>query len=248
MKRPKTLVIAVILLIILLSAEVFVVKKLSNYEPKIKVIYAKTNIPAETLITKEMLIEKEVSISLVSLKAIKDKAEAVGKMARIDIEEMEVVTNSRLMEKIEEKKIDVMDANNRLFTVEFKADQINGWWVEDKVDIIFIPDSIISTYLIDKNTDNTKVNAEEKENKSDDKNENTSLKSLYNLEGIIRLENIRVAAIIDENRQLIEKIEDTTYRPILASFEVSTMQDEFLAWAKHNGKIEVSIRKLEGER
>lgn len=228
MKRPKTLIIAVVLLLILLSAEVIVVKKVSNYEPKIKVIYAKVNIPAETIITKDMLVEKDVSISLVGLKAVKDMGEAIGKMARIDIEEMEAITNSRLMEKKEEKKIDILDVNNRLFTIEFKPDQINGWWVNDNVDIIFIPDSIISASIRNYNVDNATVE-EDKE-------------VIYSSKGVIRLENIRVAAIIDENRQLINKIEDTTYRPILASFEVNTEQDKFLAWAKYNGKIEVSIR------
>lgn len=230
MKRPKTLIIAIILLAILLSVEVFVVKKASDYEPKIKAIYAKMKISAETVITKDMLVEKEVSLSLVNMKAIKDVAEAVGKVAKFDIEEMEMITNSRIAEKLEEKRIDVLDKNNRLITVEFKPDQVNGWWIEDKVDIIFVPDKTLSTAVKASSADNTVASEEP----------NTIT---YNSTGIIRLEDIRVAAIIDENRKLVDKIEDITYRPVLVSFEVDTEQDKFLAWAKYNGKLEVSARK-----
>ena len=230
MKRPKTLIVAIILLVILLSAEVFVVKKASDYEPKIKAIYAKVKIPAETLITKDMLVEKEVALSLVNMKAIKDTAEAIGKTAKFDIEEMEMITNSRIIEKIEEKKIELLDKNNRLITIEFKPDQVNGWWIEDKVDIIFVSDKTLSTAQKASNADNTAVGEELN-------------KITYDSTGIIRLEDIRVAAIIDESRQLVDKIEDTTYRPILVSFEVNTEQDKFLAWAKYNGKLEVSARK-----
>lgn len=231
MKRPKTLVVAIILLVILLSVEVVVVKRASDYEPKIKAIYAKVKIPAETVITKDMLIEKEVALSLVNMKAIKDTAEAVGKIAKFDIEEMEMITNSRIAEKIEEKAIELLDKNNRLITVKFEPDQVNGWWLNDRVDIIFIPDRTLTVaQKASNNIDNTAVGEEPKT-------------ITYNSAGIVRLENIRVAGIIDENRLLVDKIENTTYRPVLVSFEVNTEQDKFLAWAKYNGKLEVSARK-----
>lgn len=229
MNKQKTLIIAIILLAILLSAEVFVVKKASDYEPKIKVIYAKVKIPAEIVITKDMLVEKEVALSLVNINAVKDTAEAIGKAAKFDIEEMEMITSSRLMEKTEEKRIELLNINNRLVTVKFEPDQVNGWWLEDIVDIIFIPNE---------------NSAPKPEMAEDMQQSDTSEKVVYDSFGIVRLENIRVAAIIDENRQLIEDIEDMTYRPILVSFEVNTEQDKFLAWAKYNGKIEVSARMV----
>lgn len=229
MKRNKTLVIALLLLVILLSAEVFIVKKAANYEPKISVIYAKVRIPADTIITKDMLTEKEVALSLVSMKAVKDMGEVVGKVAKFDIEEMEMITASRLIEKIEEKKIEILDENNRLVTVRFEPDQVNGWWINERVDIIFIPDR--DTEDIPKPLINNGQNAVD------------SVKKQFDPSGIIRLENIRVAAVIDESRKLIDNIEDITYRPVLVSFEVNTEQDKFLAWAKYNGKLEVSARK-----
>lgn len=233
MKRPKTLIVAIVLLAILLAVEVFVVKKASDYEPKIKAIYAKVSIPAETIITNDMLIEKEVSLSLVNMKAIKDTAEAIGKVAKFDIEEMEMITNSRLMEKIEIKRIEMLSDKNRLITVEFKPDQVNGWWLNDRVDIIFIPNDTAAAKPKPTIINNPSQGDEAIE------------KITYDPSGIVRLENIRVAAIIDESRKLIENIEDMTYRPVLVSFEVNTDQDKFIAWAKYNGKIEVSARQEE---
>lgn len=234
LKQPKTLIIAIILLAILLSVEVFLVRKASDYEPKIKVIYAKVMIPSETVITRDMLVEKDVALSLVSMKAIKDATEAVGKVARFDIEEMEMMTKSRLMEKIDEKKIEILDKKNRLITIKFEPDQINGWWVEDRVDIIFVPNdsSISKENPVTVKKANVKKDEEEKQSELN-----------YDPEIIVRLENVRVAAIIDESRTLIDDIENTNFRPVLVSFEVTTEQDMFLSWAKYNGKIEVAARK-----
>lgn len=234
MKRPKTLIVTLVLLAVLLVAEVVVIKKASDYEPKIKVIYAKVKIPAEVMIEKDMLVEKEVALSLVNINAIKDTAEAIGKAAKFDIDEMEMITKSRLIEKIEEKKIELKNVNNRLVTVKFEPDQVNGWWLDDRVDIIFIPNENSADKPKPAMINNMQQNDE------------TSEKAVYDSSGIVRLENIRVAAIIDESRQLVEDIVDTTYSPVLVSFEVSTDQDKFLAWAKYNGKIEVSARKEEG--
>lgn len=231
MKRPKTLIVALVLLAVLLVVEVFVIKKASDYEPKIKVIYAKVKIPAETVISKDMLIEKEVALSLVNINAVKDAAEAIGKAAKFDIEEMEMITKSRLMEKVEEKKIEMENPNSRLITIKFEPDQVNGWWLDERVDIIFIPN------------DNSGDKPKPAMINNMQQNDETSEKAVYDSSGIVRLENIRVAAIIDESRQLVEDIVDATYSPILVSFEVNTEQDKFLAWAKYNGKIEVSARK-----
>lgn len=234
LKRPKTLIVALVLLAVLLVVEVFVIKKASDYEPKIKVIYAKVKIPAETVISKDMLVEKEVALSLVNINAIKDTAEAIGKAAKFDIDEMELLSKSRLMEKVEEKKIELENFNNRLITIKFEPDQVNGWWLDDRVDIIFIPNENSADKPKSAMINNMQQNDE------------TSEKAVYDSSGIVRLENIRVAAIIDESRRLVEDIVDTTYSPVLVSFEVSTDQDKFLAWAKYNGKIEVSARKEEG--
>ncbi|SHJ43516.1 Flp pilus assembly protein CpaB [Lutispora thermophila] len=232
MKQRKTLIIAIILLLILMSVEVYVVKKASDYEPKIKVVYSKVKIPAGTVITKDMLIEKEVELSLVNIKAVKDMGEAVGKIAKIDIEEMEMITASRLVEYVEEKKLKMENPNNRFITIKFEPDQVNGWWIGDRVDILFVPDD--NEYSAPKAIIN---NGQQEE---------TNGKIIFDPSGIVRLENVRVAAIMDETRKLVENIEDTTYNPVLVSFEVDTEQDKFLAWAKHHGKIEVSARNESG--
>jgi len=230
MEKSKKLIIAVMLLAILLAAEVYVVRKASNYEPKIKVVYSKVKIPAETVITKEMLIEKEVELSLVNIKAIKDIGQAVGKVAKFDIEEMEMLTASRLVEKIEEKKIELENPNNRFISIKFDPDQINGWWISDRVDILFIP--------------NDNLNNAPKPVINNGQQDEAEGRIIYEPSGIVRLENIRVAAIIDDRRQLIDNIENTTYNPVLVSFEVNTDQDKFLAWAKYHGKLEVTSRSI----
>lgn len=236
MKKFKKLILVLIIIAILLTVQVIIIKNASQYEAKINIVYAKTDIPAKTVITSDMLTTKSINLSMVHLQAYRSTADLIGKTAKADIADGEMILNSRIGKPDEMAEIKVLDKNNRLFAIEFKPDQANGWWLllDQKVDLIFVPTSpagVNAPTSLSRPSDaqsNTAGNADQ-----------TQFTSSSN--GIKRLSNIRVAAIIDETLQPLAN-DTRTSIPKYIVFEVAPQQDEFLAWAKSNGRIELSVR------
>jgi hypothetical protein len=56
---------------------------------------------------------------------------------------------------------------------------------------------------------------------------------------VIRIKHIRIAALIDDKGSLLKNEKRVTL-PRYISFEVDEKQDEFLAYAKTNGRLEIS--------
>jgi Flp pilus assembly protein CpaB len=212
MKRANLIMITAVITVILLIIEIIIVRNMSDYEPKINVVYAKTDIPAGTEITGDMVEERSVSISMAHRSSFRASGSVLGKTAESDIEAGEMLLSHRISEKIAAKDIEVKDKNSRLFSVELKGDQANGWQLKagQYVDIMFVPDR--ST-------------------------EDPSKPS--NAEDIIRLPEVRIAALIDDKGRLLGD-SDVTSLPKYISFEVDKKQDEFLAYAKGSGRIELS--------
>lgn len=227
MKRFNFILITLALAVVFLVAEIVIVKSAVKYEPAVTVVFAKKKIPERTVINPDMLYEKEISLSMAHVQAIKNAGELAGKKAKTDMEEGEMILISKILPADAFDEIRLKDGNNRLFTVEFRADQANGWWLrEDQyVDILFVP------------------------------NDNVTLKNSFQLPseavaqadiktqagGLQRLNNIRIAALIDEKGNLLKAAGNQT-PPRLISFEVTNSQDEFLAYAKSNGRLEISAR------
>ena len=154
-----------------------------------------------------MLEMKEVSIGLAHSKSITDIDKLVGEKTKMNIEAKEMILDSKIYKENEKKeRIPVKSDNNRLFTLELKGDQANGWWidVDQYVDILFVPSQ-----------------------KSEERT-------------VERMGKIRVAAIISQEGKLI-KNDDRYSLPKYICFEVNTEQDEMLAYAKSNGRIELSV-------
>ncbi|HOJ11391.1 MAG TPA: SAF domain-containing protein [Clostridiales bacterium] len=214
MKRVNILILTIILVVILLIIEVIIVRSAAEYEPKVNAVFAAVDILAGEIIKDEMLEKREISISLVHQKSFKTKDEIIGKKAKNDMEKGEMILAGRIYTDGEIDEIQVLDSKNRLFTVEFKGDQVNGWWLKEGqyVDIIFIP------------------------------SERIQKESVHGIENnnIQRVINVRVAAIIDDKGKLVKGMENAS-TPKYISFEVDDRLDEFLAYAKGNGRIEVSV-------
>ncbi len=236
----KKILIVTALIIALLAVEVVIIKTAANYEPMVEVIYAKTKIQKNTLITEDMLIRKKINFSLVHSQAIKQEGDLIGKTAIVDIEANEMLLQSKVGQYVPMEDIELSNKDNRLFAIEFKPDQVNGWWVKvgQHVDIMCVPANLKDIKQInisgkvkeEQNTDSEKeMQQQEQVNQS---------KSNY---GIIKLENIRIAAIIDEGGRLLAN-EQRTSVPKIISFELQPGQDELLAWAKGNTRIEISTR------
>lgn len=227
MRKFGTIVVAFVLVIVLVNVEIFIIKGASRYEPQSEVVYAKVKIPEKTLITTEMLEVKKIGTGLVhrlSVGAIKD---VVGRRAKMDMESGEMILSAKLgYEDME--RIEVKDKNKRLFSVEFKGDQANGWWLmaDQYVDIIFVPNEK-AAQLDDASTNSTTGNKQ-------------VIWQDIIANKVYKLKNVRIAALIDDNGKLL-KNKDRASLPKYISFEVTEEEADFLAYAKSNGRLEVSV-------
>lgn len=228
MRRFNLIAAAFILVIILLAVEIIIVKSASKYEPSIGIVFAKVRIPEKTIITSEMLETKKVGISFAHRQSIRDTGSVVSKKAGMDIEAGEMILSSKLgSEGMEE--IAVKDKSKRLFSVEFKGDQANGWWLlaDQNVDLIFIPDKRTDVHMA---ADTAK----------DEKSGMTGATDEKTVGEVQIIKNIRIAALIDDRGQLLKNSERTAL-PRYVSFEVTDEQASFLAYAKGNGRLEISV-------
>lgn len=218
MKRVNMLIPAIVLALVFLIVEIIIVKSISKYEPETSVVFAIRKITAGEVITENVLEKRKISLNLVHSQSIKNANEIIGKRAKTDIEEDEIILSSRIADNKYFDEIIVKDKNSRLFTVEFRGDQVNGWQLREGqfVDIIFIPDGKNAMPVI--------------ENETWEKEGNT----------IQRIRNVRIAALIDDKGKLVKNSENSTI-PKYISFEVDDVLDQFLAYAKGNGRLEVSV-------
>jgi len=223
MKKVNVLILTIILSIIFLGVEIVIIRKSTQYEAKRNVVYADIDIKAGEIIKEEMLVEKETGISSIHDQAFVCKEDVIGKKAKTQLFKGEMILKGRLDDELENGEIEVLDENSRLFTVEFKGDQVNGWWLKEGqyVDIIFIPD-------------------EKSQRKVSDVNSYQSTET-HKAYGIERINNVRIAAIIDDKGNLIKKDKESYSMPKYISFEVDEILDEFLAYAKGNGRLEISV-------
>ena len=140
MKKFRWVAGAFLILTILVAAELSIISNATNHEVKERVVFAKKKIKKNTLIESSMLEIREVSSDAVHPEALRNIESALSKIACQDIEAGEMLLNTKLLNS-SHGIIEAEDKNKRLFTVEFKGDQANGWQLVDGqyVDIIFVP-------------------------------------------------------------------------------------------------------------
>jgi Flp pilus assembly protein CpaB len=212
MKKVNLILLTTVLVIVLLAIEIVIVRNASKYEPQVEVLFAATKIAEGTIIKPHMLNSKKINLSYAHKQSVKNVEEVEGKRAKIEFEEGEMILNSKLIKADEFEEVIIEDNNNRLFSVEFKGDQANGWWIKtgQRVDIIFVP------------------------------NDRAMRDNDNNQKYVERLKSVRIAAIIDENGKLV-KNNDRVSLPRYISFELTDKQCDFLAYAKGNGRLEISV-------
>lgn len=236
-KKKGYIFFGIIFYILLLTVTGIYIKMVSNYEAKVTVVYASKDIESKTVIKDDMLTEKSISLSSAHKLSAKSKNEVIGKKATVNITSGEMVLKNKFTDQDNVDTISPKNKNNRLFTVEFKPDQVNGWVLkkDQLVDIIFVPnenkanDSMLN---IPK-----QPNTKQKEDSVVD--QSNTANTGYDNKSVLRLVNIRVAGVINDVGKIIDP-EKPEGAPKLISFEVTTDQDEFLAWCKANGRIEIS--------
>ena len=227
MRRSGPIITAFILVFVLVIIEIIIVKSASKYEPKLGIVFAKVKIPEKTVITPDMIEIKDVGIGFVHRLSIRDAGNVTAKRAEMDIEAGEMMLSSKLGSN-EMEQITVKDKSKRLFSVEFKGDQANGWWLmtDQNVDIIFVPDKADSIRARVDTVASKGINGR-----------TAAVEDLYS--GMQVLKDIRIAALIDDKGSLLENSKRTSL-PIYVSFEVTNEQANFLAYAKSNGRLEMS--------
>lgn len=217
MRRFGWIATALAIVVLLIALEVVIVANAAGYEKKGKVVFAKTRIEKNTVITGEMLEVKEIGAGLVHPKALGAKNEAVSMRAAAGIEAGEMLLKTRLSSVVYDI-IEAKDKSKRLFSAELEADQANAWQLAEgrHVDIVYIP-----------NNGNEQEKPPEAEGVVD-------VPPASN--GVRLLKNIRIAGIIGEDGKPLDMSEQDRI-PRHVSFEVTEEQAVFLAYAKYKGKI-----------
>lgn len=226
MKRRTIYIFTILLAIILISVEAYVIKVVTNIEPEIEAVFSTKKIPAKVIITPDMVTVKKINVSLVTLQTIRSLNQVIGKASITEIEGGEVIKSFRVAEPLSLKEIKVLNPDNRLMSVDFKADQVNGWYLAsgDFVDIHYTPNAAAN------------INIEKREQIED-----PFQRSLMEFHVF---DNIRVAGILDDKGQVIMEI-TREQLPKLISFEVTKDLAKFISAAKTTGKIELSVIQTE---
>jgi pilus assembly protein CpaB len=208
MKRKiRLIIINAAILAFLIIFEIVVIRSMTGGGATTQVVFVKEKISAKSIITADMLEVKRIDTKLVNGSYVISAAEAVGKRVIHDMAAGEILFISGLSNGMPSNNLEFENPDNRLFALELKGDEANGWWLdaEQRADIIFVPGNEKST---------ARANT---------------------------LENIRIAAILDEKGNIIE-YSSRVAPPRYVCLEVTADQAEFLAYAKINGKIELAVR------
>lgn len=220
MKRYAWIAGALLIVVLLMAVEMTIIANTSGYEAKEKVVYAKVHMDKNTVITGDMLEIREIVTGMVHPGALETIDAAISKRTGMDIEAGEMLLKTKLLSG-EHCLIEAEDKSKRLFSVEFGADQANGWQLADGryVDIIYVPN-----------------NSEQQNQQFAAGSDRAALPVPGNVQ-VIR--NIRIAGLIDEEGKLVD-ISKSKGTPRYISFEVTEEQAVFLAYAKRSGKLELS--------
>ncbi len=219
-KKFGWIVGAMIIVIVLMVVEMTIISNASGDDIKQKVVFASARIEKNTVITANMLEIREISSDAVHQDALDNMNEAVAMRAGMDIEAGEMLLNAKLMP--DECVITrAKDASKRLISAELRVDQANAWQLtEDQyVDIIYVP------------------------NNGGEQNQVPSAEGVVDASfaqnGVKMMKGVRIAGVIDENAKMVD-IPESESIPKYVSFELTQEQAVFIAYAKNNGKLELS--------
>ncbi len=220
MKRFGWIILALIILIVLVAAEMTIVSYASREDVKQKVVCAVVRIEKNTVITGNMLEVREISSDAVHPDALNSIDEAVAMRAGMVIEAGEMMLKSKLLPD-EDDIIRAQDINKRLISAELRVDQANAWQLTENqyVDIIYVPNN--------GGGQDQPLEVNEVEDASSAPN------------GVKVIKGIRIAGVLDEDAKRVD-IPETESIPKYVSFEVTQEQAVFIAYAKNNGKLELS--------
>mgnify|MGYP003938824969 CR=1 FL=1 len=220
MRRYGWICGAFVIIVLLVAIEMKIISNASGYETREKVVVAARDISEDAVITAEMLEIREIGSSAVHRDAVRRIEDAVGMRAADPIYGGEMLLKGRLAQE-EDDKVKVLAKSNRLFCLEPGWDQANAWQLEkdQHVDVIFVPNHMSQDSACPEATGVISVNPSQT--------------------GMKMMKNIRIAGLVDEDGMVI-KSGDNGKTPRYIVLEVTQDQAVFLAYAKSNGRIELS--------
>ncbi len=220
MKRFGWIIGAFIILTVLVVVEMTIVSYASREDIKQKVVCAAVRIEKNSVITANMLQVREISSDVVHPDALNSIDEAVAMRAGMLIEAGEMLLKGKLLPD-EPDIIRAQDTNKRLISAELRVDQANAWQLaEDQhVDIIYVPNN---------------GNGEDQPPVAGGVVDASSASN-----GVKVIKGIRIAGVMDEDAKKVD-IPQSESIPKYVSFEVTQEQAVFIAYAKNNGKLELS--------
>lgn len=224
MKKTGFIFFGIVLYLLLITGTGIYIKVVSNVQATTNYVYANVDIPKNTTITADMIEARKKTISFGQKYSLISLNDAIGKVTKVDIFKDEMLLSSRLSTADEVKELSLKNADNRKFTLKFETDQAVGWCldVDQYVDMLFVPNPAAQ---YDQKVPSEPVTSYSTTN--------------YDKSKIVRLEKVRIAGLVDESGQLIRD-RSSSIMPKYIVFEVTEEQDSFLAWAKGNGRIELS--------
>ncbi len=211
---------ALVIVILLVFIEMTIISNASGYEVRDKVVFAVMDIDENSVITGEMLEIREIGVDAINKNAVRSIDEAAGMVAADRIHGGEQLLKGRLTDETS-NAVETLDKSNRLFCIEPKSDQANAWQLkkDQLVDVIYVP------------------NYGEQNNTPPEAAGVVGVPPLSN--GVRLMKNVRIAGLVSEDGKLAE--DDVAEKlPKFILFEVTEEQAVFLAYAKSNGRLELS--------
>lgn len=142
--RPKLMIIFAVILALLAAGASYLylqdAVEQADQTEKAKVVHAKKNIAADTVISREMVEQVEVPVSSIHPQALSSLDEVVGKIARDPIVAGEQILSSRIVTPGETKEglVYSIPPGKRAFTVAVDEVAAVGWHLQpgDHVDVL----------------------------------------------------------------------------------------------------------------
>lgn len=211
---------ALVIVILLVVIEMAIISNVSGYEVREKAVFAAADIGENTVITADMLEIREIGADAVHREAVRNIEEAVGLASADPIYKGEQLLGTRLKDR-PDSAFQALDKSNRLFCLEPKSDQVNAWQIEKDqyVDLIYVP------------------NFGQQGTAPPEAAGVVSVPPFDN--GVRLLKNVRIAGLVGDDGKPAGT-DDSVKPPKYILLEVTGEQAVFLAYAKSNGRLEMS--------
>lgn len=213
--KISKIVLALFILVILLCCFALIVRGLIDADPKEKVLVFKKDLKTGTIVTPNMIDEKDEKYLASPSNTIKNINDCVGLCLIQNVYKNQYVVKDILTDKDDYISIPEVEDGNSMVTIKFdKVDSANGFLIDENQDIklFYFP----SDYTMD-----------EKEKQLDYNNER---------EMDVKVLKIKDDSLYGSDEELYDKT-----RPKYITFECTNEDAKFILSAKDKGRFEIMV-------